>query len=899
MTSAWLHIWRAKSKFQIHNKIQRETNDFTYSIRFKETSPLCAQIGMCLVSAPNYSAMVKHFGLQLMEHQVKFNWNKITQEEKIFIKENTMKLLGSGVGPVEDKSLLHIKDALSRIVVEMIKREWPQQWTTLLSELSATCDKGLSQTELVAMVFLRLVEDVALLQTIESNKRRKDIYQALTVNMSEIFEFFLGLIEQHVVSKPVSSEKSRIVHVILATLTSFMEWVSITHLMANNGRLLAMVCYLLELTEFQMAAVDCLCHITNRKGSPKDRKPLMYLFNDEPMRLIALSIKNTEHMAAEPSQLYLKKLTQAMNGLSSILIGVWKENDVQTPPHNFLTFLQIVLEFIRHPSPTVNHNGILIWLQLIKHEEITKDPTFKNSIQSMVEVIGPKIIKNQFARIRGSTGSHQYKSMEMYVCLEYDSSEEFLLFMIRMRTDILEIFRRAAVVTPLFMFSYCELWLNQQLIETSHQLGVCQVTDSLYMEWEAIVSALEAVLSKVGAQTERSTISSGLHLLEKCLLMKTKDPLVYSAILSCISSLFVFLTIGDNSQLLPHVFEKIFTAFMFTEPGNVTRTVKSKNLKRHAASLIVKLALKYPLLLLPIFEQIHSTVKSLDQLTSMEKSMLQEGLLIISNQFHDYERQSLFIREILCPTNKQWMDLSEVLSSPSAFIDYVGLSAMPGAIGSKDLYAHNRSNLLMALNTVLSVIKRCQCPDDNGKLFRGGFVVGETEFGNPITRNPAAPHCIPLLQHILALLKILNDLWMPSALSKIHPAYKTANQMLDTDKKVLLGVGYAMPDPMDPLYITKTKSPLDYMQTFLNSLHDSCYHLMGAIGTSLGRDLFGLEGLAQALISSCFAGLHLVPDYRLRTIIRVFVKPFVHSCHADFYNELVIPVFKHLTPISK
>lgn len=41
------------------------------------------------------------------------------------------------------------------------------------------------------------MEDVALLQTLESNQRRKDIYQALNTNMAEIFSFFLRLMEQH------------------------------------------------------------------------------------------------------------------------------------------------------------------------------------------------------------------------------------------------------------------------------------------------------------------------------------------------------------------------------------------------------------------------------------------------------------------------------------------------------------------------------------------------------------------------------------------------------------------------------------------------------------------------------------------------------------------------------
>lgn len=36
------------------------------------------------------------------------------------------------------------------------------------------------------------------LQTLEQHQRRKDIYQALTSNMSEIFAFFMRLIELHV-----------------------------------------------------------------------------------------------------------------------------------------------------------------------------------------------------------------------------------------------------------------------------------------------------------------------------------------------------------------------------------------------------------------------------------------------------------------------------------------------------------------------------------------------------------------------------------------------------------------------------------------------------------------------------------------------------------------------------
>lgn len=54
-------------------------------LRFKELSPLCPQAGFFLATS-QYSNIVKHFGLQLIEYTIKFNWNNISQQEKVFIK---------------------------------------------------------------------------------------------------------------------------------------------------------------------------------------------------------------------------------------------------------------------------------------------------------------------------------------------------------------------------------------------------------------------------------------------------------------------------------------------------------------------------------------------------------------------------------------------------------------------------------------------------------------------------------------------------------------------------------------------------------------------------------------------------------------------------------------------
>ena len=66
----------------------QRTEAYTACERFKETSPLCVHCGLYLAQLQNASNYVRHFGLQLLEHCVKYRWNQMSQQEKLFIKVN-------------------------------------------------------------------------------------------------------------------------------------------------------------------------------------------------------------------------------------------------------------------------------------------------------------------------------------------------------------------------------------------------------------------------------------------------------------------------------------------------------------------------------------------------------------------------------------------------------------------------------------------------------------------------------------------------------------------------------------------------------------------------------------------------------------------------------------------
>lgn len=353
--------------------------------------------------------------------------------------------------------------------------------------------------------------------------------------------------------------------------------------------------------------------------------------------------------------------------------------------------------------------------------------------------------------------------------------------------------------------------------------------------------------------------------------------------------------------LLPRVLEKIFACVVFQEP---TQPVATKNLRRHAGALLVKLGIKYPLLLLPVFDQIRSTIQSLtrqqpEQLSKMEQILLQEAMLVISNHFGDYDRQSTFAAEVIHESTVYWTAMTDVLQSPREFIQYVGLDKMPPVEPLQmDTHWQNRRDLLHAFNTVLGVIKRCSWPDDPDRASRGGFVLGLTESGNPIYRNPATPHVIPILPKILNLALIFNELFAVNNFALLSEPYKNAYGMLEQEKRNLMGISPILTDPMDPTQ-KKSSTPLDKIQTYMTTLFENCYHMLGSAGPSLGRNLYELSGIGAALVNSVFTGLMHVPDYRLRIIIRVFLKPFVYSCPPAYYDSVLMDIFKHVAPLSK
>ncbi|XP_055018954.1 exportin-5 [Boleophthalmus pectinirostris] len=883
---------------------------------FKESSSLCIPCGLKLADKA-HSAVIRHFGLQVLEHVIKYRWNNMAQHEKVQLKECAMQLLSSGTRSVlEEES--HIKDVLSRITVEMIKREWPQHWPDMLKEMEALTSQGEAQTELVMLILLRLAEDVITFQTLPT-QRRRDIQQTLTQNMDSIFSFMMAILHMNVEdyrrvkSVPEMELKARahcrVAVATLNTLAGYIDWVSLAHITNNNCQLLEMLCLLLSEPELQLEAAESLLIAISRKGRPDERKPFMLLFGDVAIDVILSAAQSADGLAVQKSPdgssvevverryVFLKRLCQVLCAMGSQMCFLAGSELGIEIPANLCKYTEALMAFTTHTSHFLKMSTLPTWGALFRHEILSKDPVIVEMAKKYMKTCMTNLVKT------GYPSRNDHPSC-MYSRVDFDNDEDFHSFSIVFRAQQSDMLRLACRIAPLEAFQIVAEWLQFQIASpvdigdasTTSSEGMCSILSPSVIQWDAETIFMECLVGQIFkyVEAEKLPIEQSVELLQALLNYETKDPLILSCVLTNISALFPFIT--HKPQLLPPVLYKLFKSVTFetTQGKNVPRTRAVKNVRRHACSSIIKICRDYPDFLAPCFDMFYDHMKTLfdtdPTITYLEKCALMEAVVLISNQFKDFSKQKAFLEDLLAPVVSDWTseELSLVLSNPAMFLSFVGADQVITEQNKEpESISCNRARLSFCLYVLSGVFKRTRWPTDLEEAKAGGFVVGYTPSGDPIYRSPCYSIFLALMPNLFALIRTQNSLFLPENQSRLSETFARAHEIMDGDKKAVLGITQPLLDIYDS---PVCKSNLERMQGFFSTVYDNCFHALGNGGQSLMQDFYSMEGLSQEISTSVFGTLDYVPDHRLRPIIRVFMAKLVQSCPPEYYESLLCPL---------
>uniref|UniRef100_A0A8C6WYC3 Exportin 5 n=1 Tax=Neogobius melanostomus TaxID=47308 RepID=A0A8C6WYC3_9GOBI len=860
---------------------------------FKETSSLCIPCGLKL-AAKTQPAVIRHFGLQILEHVIKYRWNNMQVNEKVQLKDCAMQLLSTGTSSVLQEES-HIKDVLSRITVEMIKREWPQNWPDMLKEMEALTSQGEAQTELVMLILLRLAEDVITFQTLPT-QRRRDIQQTLTQNMDSIFTFLMAILHINVEDfrKTVCVDARvycRVSVATLNTLAGYIDWVSLAHITNNNCQLLEILCLLLNEPELQLEAAECLLIAISRKGRPDERKPFLLLFGDVAIDVILSAAQSVAPLTIYRRYIFLKRLCQVLCAMGSQLCFLAVSTDIEIPP-NLCKYTEALMAFTTHTSHFLKMSTLQTWGALFRHDVLSKDPVILEMAKKYMKTCMTNLIKT------GYPSRNDHPSC-MYSSVDFDSDEDFHSFSVVFRAQQSDMLRLACRMAPLEAFQIAAEWLQFQITSpvdvgdsTTSSGGLCSMLSPSVTQWDAETIFMECMVGQIFKHLETEVIT---ELLQALLKYETKDPLILSCVLTNTSALFPFVI--HRPHLLSLVLDKLFRAVTFETSQNkmVPRTRAVKNVRRHACSSIIRICRDYPDFLVPCFDIFYEHTKKLlasdPTITYMEKCSLMEALVLISNQFKDFEKQKAFLDELLAPVVADWTseDL-RVLATPAMYLSFIGADqVLTEKTREAEAITCNRARLSFCLFVLSGVIKRAKWPSDMEEAKAGGFVVGCTSGGEPIYRNPCTSIFLAMLPNLFVLIRTQISLFLPENMARLSETFSAAHEIMDQEKNVVLGISQPLLDIYDsPVY----KSNLERMQGFFATIYDICFHALGNACQSLLQEFYSIEGLTQEISTSVFGTFDHVPDHRLRPMIHIL---FIHSslvqyCPPEYHESLLCPL---------
>ncbi len=216
------------------------------------------------------SILYKHFGLQLLEHVIKFGWNSIDSSLKQQIKDLIIKWFDFNNNSIElmTKSR-HLMNGSSRCVIEVLMREWPQNWPQFMSHLLRR------ENSLSLFVIWQLAEDLGVFYLPNNPQRRREMNNEFVNNINQIYSY---------ISKCLMSPHFELRLISLQTLNGLLEWTQFDQNLFNI--LLQILCSDYnnsnnKLIQLKQLVCDCLLLCLNRKPLKiNDKTAIQTLFTD-------------------------------------------------------------------------------------------------------------------------------------------------------------------------------------------------------------------------------------------------------------------------------------------------------------------------------------------------------------------------------------------------------------------------------------------------------------------------------------------------------------------------------------------------------------------------------------------------------------------------------------------
>ncbi|KAG0261639.1 hypothetical protein BG011_000813 [Mortierella polycephala] len=887
------------------NEARQQAQEYCEALKQNPSGPL---YGYYLAHKDNQQPdVVRHFGLGLIEGAVRYRWSDgtLTTDIKTQIRLNVMSLAAEGTLPILTEQSF-IKEKVARLFVEVAKREWPGSWDDMDVFLRQLFFKDETRREISLLILRSVCEDVCVYDDAVASLRKKDLRAGLLVIMAsesvlkkhypdgvkghkdEVtlmigetgndgwisrLSVLLQELVQRCQSPAIAPVDEKIAVAVLGTLASALDWVLVDAISATLVIPSICLALLSSSEKIRLAAADCYDVLACRNLSEAERDKIIWsLLDDGGIELISKAyMAYATQILQGDAYKFLQKMVQATVNLGEQQVCAKRNSYV---PKDLQKLLQLLYAMASHPSVLISSTVALFWTTILGHETFSKHSTVHSFVPPLLELYSGHLAKDFENRRKADTVYCHFAS------LDFESVTEFRVAAGHTFQRAVNVIHCGVPVVPLNAF----LWVANKVTEALKidfpEDG--NVKDSVqFQSFDGTITLMEVTISSLA-----SIINDKQHPESEQVLNNMNSLL---GMLVEYDGKSVIECHRKNRNLHSDTFSQLLKAVEF--PFTSRNTQGIRDLRRRAATTLVKIGRAIPSTLFHIYGEIETAVQSLIQrgaISISEKKVLLSFLLVIGFHSNNTQEQGAIFEKVVVPVavELQSTELQEVLSDPKKFMAFIGTVEVSEALtkgsrsqeleGLLDNITQRRAKLSWSIDALSTFMKESIDSKDKQHLELWTSCLGR------------------ILPNLLSTIRCLNAIVDETLWADLHPELTSVLSMSEAEKELIV-VGRISNAATGTGPTSTVLKLVSYLRVWLSTLRENSYKLLAQISV-LGPAFYSIPSLQTILEQSLFEHVDNISNRQLRFLIRSAVQPIVLNCPIEYMSSVLSHLLMVLFP---
>ncbi|KAL8851064.1 MAG: hypothetical protein Q9221_003960 [Calogaya cf. arnoldii] len=881
------------------NKLRQEASDYLEKVKLDDEAP---QHGYTMAADQSEPAIVRHFGLSLLDHAIRYRWNEYTVEQSTVLREWELDLARN----LTDRDPSYIRNKIASIWVDIAKRSWALDWMDMDECLTGLWNGPLASKELVLAILETLSEDVfghedpiAGLRSTELNRACIGIFTPMSV--------FL----EYYASREIDVNVRYGDEGWLSRMGDLLEWC-----ISQEGDDKARQACAVKV----MAAVDTLHVLYNRtRLSDGDFKELvvpmlMHDTVDLLQKLYDWSCVNATDIDEE-KYLLLKKLSELAFHIGSLLV----EHPTLIPiDSGFNSFLRLLINIAKNHSLQVSVCALHAWVKILGSETLVSSAPVASFVGELLEVCSQRVIK--------------------YEALPEDSPDPSVIFL---NEDIDNMPERHAFLGNYMRF--CKM-ITERIVQQSpadalyHILGSAEhVIGHLYdgepafsmpsysktsipfLKMDAQCSILEAGLKgsvrwlttrvdETGGHEQEIMLQNLRVWCERILGLNFEDPSVKERVIQLAVG-FATGPLKKDARFAFKIFDYILDTKYPDDSNYPSYSEAVKDLQSLCIHELQRLAMKFSDYLITIFDEVERKVSQVSQAVARDdnvRTRYYSVLFIITHRAASVDPQPRQERleTFLQPLVAQWQDsqLTQSLSSFSMFCELLGCGGIPQYVSRRALHEipdwsatpldeegkalqtqmqHALERLpLRATKAFLSVSVEKLEPNSTAHQMAGRLW------------EKMIPMILPNLLHMIRQAHAFHD---AANWKGLPPEMSGIVHRILTDRFWQIGISVGSRDEFYAK-VGDTKNTVEGLassiRATIRAVRETGYKLLCYMGL-LGEHFYSYKELPQPLSAALFTDAHALSTHQMAILVET-IRPVIENCPVASRSHFLPPIIAGL-----